>query len=64
MDRLNDHDYYVARAKTCREMAARAASPAIAAIHAELATRYEAGAAGYVNRPASIPMECRFLLVA
>lgn len=45
-------------------MAARAASPAIAAIHAELATRYEAGAAGYVNRPASIPMECRFLLVA
>ena len=44
MDKRNDHDYYLARAKASRELALRAASPAAAAIHSELAQRYEAAA--------------------
>lgn len=41
MDQLNHHEYYLTRAKTSRELAQQAASPAIAAIHSEMATRYE-----------------------
>ncbi len=41
MDQRNHHEYYIARAEACRQLAERAVSPAIAAIHAELATRYE-----------------------
>lgn len=41
MDQLNDHDYYVARACAARDLAQRAASPAIATIHAQMARRYE-----------------------
>jgi len=41
MDQLNNHEYYVARAESAREMAQRAVNPAIAAIHTQMATRYE-----------------------
>lgn len=37
----SDRDYYAARAATARDMAQRAADPAIAALHAEFATRYD-----------------------
>lgn len=45
MDQLN-HDYYTARAVFSRELAQRAASPNVAAIHQELASRYDSIAAG------------------
>lgn len=41
MNQLNHHQYYVARAAAARELAQRAVNPAIAAIHVELANRYE-----------------------
>ena len=41
MDQSNHHSYYRTRAKVSRELAQRAVSPGIAAIHSELATRYE-----------------------
>ena len=41
MDQRNDDSYYVTRAKKSFEMAQRATNPAIAAIHAEMATRYQ-----------------------
>lgn len=41
MNQLNDRDYYARRAATARNLAQRAADPAIAAIHAELAHRYD-----------------------
>ncbi len=44
MDRRNDHDYYIARAAASRELARSATSRAVAAIHSELAQRYEAAA--------------------
>lgn len=37
----SDRDYYAARAATARNLAQRAADPAIAALHAEFATRYD-----------------------
>ncbi len=37
----NDRDYYGARAASARKMARQASDPAVAAIHSELATRYE-----------------------
>lgn len=37
----NHQDYYVARAAKSRDQAERAADPAVAAIHNELAKRYE-----------------------
>lgn len=42
MNEPNDREYYVARAASSRNLAQRAANPAIAAIHADLAERYEA----------------------
>lgn len=36
----DDQYYYVARSEISLDMARRAASPAVAAIHAELASRY------------------------
>ena len=45
MNQQNHHDYYRTRATTSRTLAQRAADPDIAAIHAELANRYEAMAA-------------------
>ena len=41
MNQSNHLDYYVARAATSRDLARRAADRSIAAIHAELATRYD-----------------------
>lgn len=41
MDQLNHQDYYFTRAKASRELAQQAVNPAIAAIHSELATRYD-----------------------
>ena len=41
MNQHNHHDYYLTRAKASHDLAQRAVSPAIAAIHAELAARYE-----------------------
>lgn len=41
MNQLNHYRYYVARAAAARNLAQRAVDPAIAAIHAELADRYE-----------------------
>ena len=41
MNQQSDQDYYVARAATSRDLAKRAADPASAAIHAELAIRYD-----------------------
>ena len=46
MNQLDDQDYYVARAASSRDLAQRAASPGIAAIYAELATRYDVLASG------------------
>lgn len=42
MNQQNHQEYYVERAATSRQLAQRAADPAIAAIHIDLATRYEA----------------------
>lgn len=41
MDQPNHQQYYVARAATSRDLAQRAADPAISAIHADFAKRYE-----------------------
>ena len=41
MDQLNTYDYYVMRAEHSRDLAQRAASPGIAAIHHDLAERYD-----------------------
>ena len=41
MDQSNHPSYYRTRAETSRELAQRAVHPSIAAIHSELATRYE-----------------------
>ena len=41
MNQPNASEYYLNRAATSRSLAQRAAKPAIAAIHAEFATRYE-----------------------
>lgn len=41
MNQPNHQDYYVARAASSRGLAERAADPMIAAIHAELASRYD-----------------------
>lgn len=41
MNQLNHHDYYLTRAAASRDLAGRAADPAVAAIHAEFATRYD-----------------------
>lgn len=41
MNLLNNREYYLSRVEKCRSLAERAASPQIAAIHSELATRYE-----------------------
>ena len=41
MDPLGHQDYYAARAATARDLARCAADPAVAAIHAEFATRYD-----------------------
>ena len=41
MDQLNTYDYYVMRAEHSRELAQRAASRPIAALHNELADRYD-----------------------
>ena len=37
----DDQSYYLESAATSRDLAKRAASPVIAAIHAEFATRYD-----------------------
>ena len=42
MDQPNYQTYYVSRAAASRGLAQRAANPMIAAIHADLATRYDA----------------------
>jgi hypothetical protein len=42
MNDIDIRDYYVGRAEAARRMAEQAASPNIAAIHLELADRYEA----------------------
>lgn len=41
MSRICDRDYYASRAANAREMEKRAISPSVAAIHAELARRYD-----------------------
>ena len=41
MKQLNHQNYYVTRAAAARDLAQRAVSPAIAAIHAEMAVQYE-----------------------
>lgn len=45
MNQLNHHDYYLARAAASRDLAERAGASKVAAIHAELAARYETMAA-------------------
>ncbi len=45
MDEFNNHGYYLARASAARDLAQRAANPAIAAIHQEMASRYDHTAA-------------------
>ena len=45
MDEFNNHRYYLTRANAARELARRAADPAIAAIHRDMANRYETTAA-------------------
>ena len=47
----NDRSYYLARAEQSRSLAARAVSPAIAAIHDDLARRYDALGAINDSRP-------------
>ena len=37
----DDQEYYIMRAAICRSLQLRAASPVVAAIHADLASRYE-----------------------
>ena len=41
MNQSNHQEYYVVRAAASRDLEQRAKNPAIAAIHAEFATRYE-----------------------
>ena len=41
MNQLNDHDFYLVRAQASRKLARQAVDPAIAAIHFELASRYD-----------------------
>lgn len=41
MNELNHQIYYELRAETSRDLARRALSPAIAAIHSDFAVRYE-----------------------
>lgn len=41
MNELNHQIYYELRAETSRDLARRASSPAIAAIHQDFAVRYE-----------------------
>lgn len=41
MDQLNHRDYYLTRAQASRDLAEQAANPAIAAIHSEMANRYD-----------------------
>jgi hypothetical protein len=45
LNELMDRTYYAARALASRNLARQAANPAIAAIHADLAGRYEVLAA-------------------
>lgn len=54
MDQLDNHDYYLARAGTARKLAQRAASASVAAIHADLASRYEATVAE-LERTVALP---------
>lgn len=42
MNEPNNRSYYACRAEASRALAERAVNPEIAAIHTELATRYEA----------------------
>ena len=44
MDQLSNHECYVARATSSRGLAQRAASPVVAAIHEEMASRYDSTA--------------------
>ena len=41
MTERNHQEYYIGRATSCRQSASRAIDPAIAAIHTDLAARYE-----------------------
>ena len=41
MDQANDQDYFVRRAAACRSLEQCASNPTVAAIHAEVAARYE-----------------------
>jgi hypothetical protein len=41
MNQINHQHYYAARAAAARNLALRAATPAIAAIHATMAVRYD-----------------------
>jgi hypothetical protein len=41
MSEQNNQEYYLSRATTSRQLAERAIDPSIAAIHTDLATRYE-----------------------
>lgn len=44
MSEDGDHDYYVARARACRRLAAIAATPAVGIVHEAFATLYERAA--------------------
>lgn len=63
MSQPKDQDYYAARAAAARNLAQRAATPEIAVIHAEFATRYEllsmSDGSGHLAQPAMqvIPVE-------
>lgn len=52
MDQLNHQEYFRSRAATSRELAERAASPKVAAIHQELAMRYETLSVEFGHAPA------------
>ncbi len=51
MNQPNYQDYYISRAAASRSLAQRAADPMIAAIHAELADRYDVLVAQTSRRP-------------
>ena len=50
MDQSNHLEYYHTRAEVSRELAPRAADPAIAAIHTEFASRYDSMAAEHERK--------------
>lgn len=55
VNQLNHHDYYLTRAQASRALSHQASNPKIAAIHSELASRYDSLVAQFEQPGANTP---------